>query len=100
MIFGSVISSPRADLTFQQALDLANVYLENASKAQDPVIALVLCHDTEISLQHARKATKSAEDQAKQDGVATAYTGLGNLLERQGHRSEAQAMHKKAKKLG
>lgn len=100
MIFGSVITSPRGDLTVQQALDLANVYLENASKAQDSAVALVLCHDTEVSLHHARRVTKSAEDQAKQEGIATAYAGLGNLLDIRGHRSEAQAMYKKAKKLG
>ncbi|KAF9365292.1 hypothetical protein BGX34_010598 [Mortierella sp. NVP85] len=100
MLFGSVITSPRGDLTVQQALDLANVYLENASRAQDPVVALVLCHDTELSLHHARRVTKSAEDQAKQEGIAAAYAGLGSLLDSRGHRSEAQAMYKKAKKLG
>jgi hypothetical protein len=100
MKFGNVISSPRADLTLQQALDLANMYLENATKTQDPVVTMVLCHDTEVSLNQARKATKTAEDQAKQEGIANAFNKLGNLLESRGHRTEAQAMLKKAKKLG
>ncbi|KAG0239886.1 hypothetical protein BGX31_002396 [Mortierella sp. GBA43] len=76
------------------------MYLENATKTQDPVVTMVLCHDTEVSLNQARKATKTAEDQAKQEGIANAFSKLGNLLESRGHRTEAQAMLKKAKKLG
>ncbi|KAF9344202.1 hypothetical protein BGX34_005886, partial [Mortierella sp. NVP85] len=33
-------------------------------------------------------------------GVATAYIGLGKVLERQGHSTEAKAIFKKAEKLG
>jgi hypothetical protein len=42
MLFGSVIPSPRGDLSLNELLDLANAYLENASRIQEPRIALVL----------------------------------------------------------
>ncbi|KAF9351069.1 hypothetical protein BGX34_000837, partial [Mortierella sp. NVP85] len=82
------------------ALKLANVYLENACHADDTNIALVLCHDTEISLYQAKKAVKRAEDQCLIREIATAYIDLGNLLERRGHTNEAKASYKKAGKLG
>lgn len=49
MVIGTIVSSPRASLTSQQALKLADVYLEKACD-EGPDIALMLCHDTEISL--------------------------------------------------
>jgi hypothetical protein len=48
VMFGSIVPSPRGSLLLQQALDLANIYLENAFNAKDSEIALVLCHDTEM----------------------------------------------------
>jgi len=83
-----------------QALELANVYLENAQKAKDPYLALVLCHDTEVSLSQADKASKGFEVQVMREGVASAYGNLGKLLDRHGRRDEAQACHKKAGRLG
>lgn len=101
MVFGHiVISSPRGNLTLQQSLGLANVYLENASKAQDPAIALVLCHDTETSLFQMKKAAKHAQDEVVRRGIGTAYIGLGRVLDSRGHGNEAQAIYKKAEKLG
>jgi len=100
MVFGSVISSPRGSLSLQQVLNLANLYLENACKSTDPNILLVLCHDVEVSLSHAKKAGKNTENKAMREGIATVYTGLGELLERQGHASEAQAFYKKSVKWG
>ncbi|KAF9353181.1 hypothetical protein BGX34_011745, partial [Mortierella sp. NVP85] len=100
MVFGSVISSPRANLSPHQILDLTNLYLDNARKAADPSIALVLCHDTEISLSQVKRAAKHADDKVIRDGIATVYLGLAEFLESQGHRVEAQTFLKKSEKLG
>jgi hypothetical protein len=100
MVFGSIVSSPRANLSGRQALELASMYLENASNASDADISLVLCHDTEVSLYQAKKAIKHAENQSLVDGIATTYIGLGRLLERRGHGTSAKASFKKAEKLG
>ena len=100
MVFGSVISSPRGSLSLQQALDLANIYLENARNTLDPKIALVLCHDTEVSLSHVKKVAKHVEDKAVREGIATAYVQLGELLHEQGHQNEALTFYKKSEKWG
>jgi hypothetical protein len=100
MVFGGIVSSPLAYLSAEQALELANVYLENANSASDANISLVLCHDTEVSLSQARKAIKHTENQSLVDGIAAAYIDLGTLLERRGHGTGAQASYKKAEKLG
>ncbi|KAF9351684.1 hypothetical protein BGX34_000420, partial [Mortierella sp. NVP85] len=99
-MFGSIVSSPRASLTPQKALELANVYLENAFNAVDSDIALVLCHDTEVSLTQAKKSVKHDKNQTVTKGIATAYISLGKLLESLHHDSGAQASFKKAEKLG
>ncbi|KAK3820439.1 MAG: hypothetical protein J3Q66DRAFT_439412, partial [Benniella sp.] len=98
MVFGGIISSPRGSLSLQQVLDLANIYLENACKASDPDIALVLCHDAEVSLSQVKRVAKHTEDKTMREGIATAYIGLGELLNNQGHRDEAQAFYKKSEK--
>jgi len=100
MVFGGIVSSPLANLSTHQALELANLYLENANNAGDTNISLVLCHDTEVSLSQAKKAIKYSENQALVDGIAAAYIDLGKLLERRGHGTEAQVSYKKAEKIG
>jgi hypothetical protein len=100
MVFGSIVSSPRGSLSSQQALELANVYLETAFNTTDSDIALVLCHDTEVSLSQARKSVKYDKSPTVAKGIATTYIGLGKLLESRGHASSAQASFKKAEKLG
>jgi hypothetical protein len=100
MAFGSIISSPRGSLSLQQVLGLASIYLENARQTQDPNIALVLCHDTEVSLSQVKRAAKHTDDKAIRDGIATIYIKLGDLLDTQGHRDEAQAFYKKSEKWG
>ena len=97
----NIVSSPRGTLSPQQALKLANVYLENASTCipDDRDIALVLCHDAEMSLSQAKKSIRRPEDQYMNMEIATAYMDLGNLLESQGHLNEATASYKKAEKL-
>ncbi|KAF9355583.1 hypothetical protein BGX34_010399, partial [Mortierella sp. NVP85] len=98
MVLGSIISSPRGNLSSQQVIDLANIYLENASKSTDPEIVLVLCHDTEVSLAHVKKATKNKKIMAER--IAAVYVGLGDVLRGQGHRDEAQAFYEKSEKWG
>ncbi|KAF9927675.1 hypothetical protein BGZ65_006678, partial [Modicella reniformis] len=94
------VSSPRAILSPQQSLELANVYLENANKAANPNISLVLCHDTELSLSQAKKSAKRDDDSAVNAGVAIAYIELGRILSSRGHCNEAKASYRKAEKLG
>jgi hypothetical protein len=81
-------------------LELANIYLENAFNATDPDIALVLCHDTEMSLSQAKKSVKQDKSPTVTGGIATAYIGLGKLLENRGQVNGAEASFKKAEKLG
>jgi hypothetical protein len=100
MVFGSIISSPLSSLLPQEALDLANLYLENAINSNVPNIILVLCHDTKVSLSQAKNAVKHAENPTIIEGIVTAYIELGNLLESRGHGSEARVIRKKAEKLG
>ena len=99
-MFGSIISSPRATLSLHKVLDLASVYLENACKAVDPNITLVLCHDTEVSLSQVKRAAKHTEDAAMRERMTILYIGLSELLEAQGHKNEAQAFYKKSVKWG
>jgi tetratricopeptide (TPR) repeat protein len=99
MKFGSIVSSPREVLSPTQALELANTYLEKALKANDPYIALILCHDTEVSLSQAARSSKRFEVQGVHEDIASAYVSLGRLLDNRGRRSEAQACYKKAEKL-
>jgi len=99
-MFGSVIASPRSTLSSQQALDLANVYMRTAYNANNSVIALVLCHDAEVSLFQAKKTAKHDKNQTTIDGIATAYIDLGKLLERYKRGAEAKALCKKGEKLG
>jgi len=99
MLFGSIVSSPRDVLSPTQALELANAYLEHASKANDPYIALILCHDTEVSLSQAARGSKRFDLQGLHEDIASSYVSLGRLLHNRGRRSEAQACYRKAEKL-
>jgi len=84
MVLTGIVSSPRGSLSPQKILELANVYLENAFSATDSDIALVLCHDTQVSLSQAKKSAKRDKDQTVTEGVGIAYIGLGKLLESHG----------------
>ncbi|KAF9991856.1 hypothetical protein BGZ65_013019, partial [Modicella reniformis] len=91
----------------KQALDLSNIYLENASKTTDHDIALALCHDAEAILYQVERSSKKtlahpkdAGDKVLREGVASAYIGIGKLLDSQGYPDKAQAIYKKAEKLG
>jgi hypothetical protein len=100
MLFGTIISSQRDILTPTQALELANIYLDNARKVTDPYIALTLCHDTEVSLSQAKKASKRFKVQVVREGIVTAYEKLARLLDSHDHHEEAQSFYKKAEELG
>ncbi|KAK3821661.1 MAG: WD40-repeat-containing domain protein [Benniella sp.] len=81
MASGSTGPSSRKSLSPQQALEHANVCLQNALNAKDPDIARVHCHDAEVSLSQAKKDANQTDDQTVTKGIATAYIDLGNLLE-------------------
>jgi hypothetical protein len=107
MLFRSVVPAPKHALSLQQALELTNLYLENAYKAVDDDIALLLCHDAEVALSQAKSANKELHPQpgdinyqALRDGVAVAIIDLGKLLERQGYAGAAHTIYKKAEKWG
>jgi hypothetical protein len=100
MVFGGIVTSPRSSLSTQQALELARVYLENACRAKDADIILVLCHDTEVSLSQAKRLAKHSDNQLERKRIGTVYIQLGKVLHNQGHSKEAQISYKKAEKLG
>lgn len=107
MLSRSIVPSPKGTLSLQQALELSNIYLENAHKTKDNDIVLLLCHDAEVALSQAKKATKKASphfkdagNQTLHRGIAAAYIDLGKLLENQGYHGEALAINKKAEKWG
>ncbi|KAF9358388.1 hypothetical protein BGX34_008954 [Mortierella sp. NVP85] len=107
MVFGNIVPSHLNALSLEQALELSNIYLENAYRTTDNDIALVLCHETEVALSQAKSASKKyptyPKDVKHQDlckGMAAAYIDLGKLLERQGYQGEAKTIYKKAEKWG
>jgi hypothetical protein len=107
MAFGKIVPSHLGALSLKQALELTNLYLENAYKIADHDIALVLCHEAEVALSQAKSANKKIhappEDthyQVLRDGVAAAYIDLGKLLERKGYLDASHSICKKAAKWG
>lgn len=100
MVFGTATPSLRRTLSSQQALELANMYLQNSYRATDPVIVLVLCHEVEVSLLQAKKAAKHEKNQTAMDEIATAYIDLANQLKKHGHDAEANAIRRKGEKVG
>lgn len=101
MVFTGIVSSPRANISLQKALELANVYLENAINATDSELTLVFCHDTEVTLSQAKRiVNNNSDDKTLREGIATAYVNLGQLLHTRGHFREAQASYKKAERMG
>jgi len=100
MVFNGIVSSPRANLSPQKSLELAKVYLENATKATDSELTLVFCYDTEVSLSQAKRVVNNSDDKNVREGIVTAYIDLGKLLHTRGHFREAQASYKKAERMG
>ncbi|KAI8348245.1 hypothetical protein B0O80DRAFT_429771 [Mortierella sp. GBAus27b] len=100
MVFGSTTSSPRANLSLQQLLEVANTYLDDARNTKDSTVALVFCHDTEVSLAQLKKVAKRTDDKSARKSISSIYLGLGQVLDTQGHREEAQAFYKKSERWG
>ncbi|KAG0005411.1 hypothetical protein BGZ65_011211 [Modicella reniformis] len=102
-------SSPHTTLSPQKALDLTNVYLENARKAnEDPELALELCANAEASLSRVMKTALSRPprshhpqvDQALREKVASSSFELGQLQDHLGSTKKAQSSYRNAEKLG
>ncbi|KAF9363088.1 hypothetical protein BGX34_004881, partial [Mortierella sp. NVP85] len=99
--FGNVPhASPIGSLSPEQALELANIYLENSSKTVDPSIALVLCHDTDMTLYQAKRHIKPSKNPKLAKRIATTYISLGHMLTDLNQAKGAQASFRRAKKLG
>ncbi|KAG0243753.1 hypothetical protein BGX31_010222 [Mortierella sp. GBA43] len=107
MLSRSTVPTPKTALSLQQALELANGYLESAYKTEHQNVALVNGHDAEIALSQAKKINKAFPDHLKDvgyqslcHGVASAYMDLGKLLEYLEYQEQAQTMYTKAEKWG
>ncbi|KAF9358386.1 hypothetical protein BGX34_008952 [Mortierella sp. NVP85] len=102
MVFGNIVPSHLNALSLEQALELSNIYLENAYRTTDNDIALVLCHETKVALSQAKSANKKypahpndVKHQGLRKRMAAAYIDLSKLLERRGHQGEARAIFRK-----
>ncbi|KAF9942317.1 hypothetical protein BGZ65_005101, partial [Modicella reniformis] len=104
MMLRSTTSPSLITLSPKKALDLTNVYLENARKVKDPKIASELCADAEASLSRAMGVAlnppRGTQDQTLREGVASACFELGQLQDHLGSNNKAQTSYKKAEKLG
>ncbi|KAG0221244.1 hypothetical protein BGX31_010064, partial [Mortierella sp. GBA43] len=107
MLSRSIVPAFKGALSLHQALELCNTYLDSAFKTTDRDIALLLCHDAEVALSHAKSAEKRLPNHLKdttyqiwRSGIAAAYIDLGKLLEFQGYGNEAELMCKKTEKWG
>ncbi|KAF9354459.1 hypothetical protein BGX34_011014 [Mortierella sp. NVP85] len=109
-MFGTVVPSKLGYLSPQQALNLANLYLRNAkteanlhlrnAKTEgDPAIALVLCHEVEVSLSQAKKAAKNENNQAIRNEIGFTFIELSRLLEKLDQQHEANVIRKKGRNL-
>lgn len=77
-------------------LELAKAYLGRARNTKESDVALLLCHDTKLSLSSAKKATKHSKNRELCKEIASTYTGLGDVWKANGHLNKAQACYKKA----
>jgi len=100
MLFGTTIPSTLSSLSPQKALLLANWYLECAYKSDDSTIALELCHETEVSLNHAKKVAKNTKNKTAIEAIASTYIDLGTVLKIHNYGNESQVIYKKGLKLG
>ncbi|KAI8602910.1 hypothetical protein EDD21DRAFT_352310 [Dissophora ornata] len=103
-MFRNVFSS---SLSVQQALELANLHLENAHNTKDPELVLTCCNYAETTLSRMKTVAKKtvisssrADHQALRSDVAAAFFEHGKLLDSLGNHTKAQASYKKAEKWG
>ncbi|KAF9346938.1 hypothetical protein BGX34_003516 [Mortierella sp. NVP85] len=98
------IGSSRIALPAQHVLELANIHLENACKAQEKksLLALVHCDDADSTLYQLKRAVKSSPNKADiptSEDIAIAYRKLGELQNLLGEKVKAESSFKKAVKL-
>ncbi|KAF9917022.1 hypothetical protein BX616_002164, partial [Lobosporangium transversale] len=103
---------PRRDqLPPQKALDLATIYLEQAHKTNDPVLALEICLDAENALYRIQqsdqkllvKASTSNTDNANKalcKAIAATLNDVGALFDNLGHPDHSKRGYKHAAKWG
>ncbi|ORZ04987.1 hypothetical protein BCR41DRAFT_374659 [Lobosporangium transversale] len=105
-------STPRrGPLPPQKALDLATIYLEQAHKTKDPVLALEICLDAENTLyrihQSDRKSLVAASasgtdntDRALCKAIAATLNNVGELFDNLGHPAHSKRGYKYVAKWG
>jgi hypothetical protein len=99
--FGNIAhASPLGTLSPEQALELASIYMDNSSKAKDPGVVLVLCHDTDVALFQAKRHIKPDKNPILAKKIAKAYVDLGHLLMDHRQAKGAQASFRRARRLG
>ncbi|KAF9352578.1 hypothetical protein BGX26_009639 [Mortierella sp. AD094] len=95
-------SSPTNGLSLEDALELANKYLENARKENNPAKALQLIRNAKSMIKDAERifAATRVGDPNQDDGIANAYFEHGRLLDDLGYHNKAQKSQSKAEKWG
>ncbi|KAG0248439.1 hypothetical protein BG011_010272, partial [Mortierella polycephala] len=103
--FCSRFSTPRGNLSPQDALEFAKIHLENARKSNNPNLISTLCADADAALSRIKRSVRKAlilsqsvNDQALCNGIVIVYVEHGKLFDRMGSRDKAQASFDKAKK--
>ncbi|KAF9347770.1 hypothetical protein BGX26_000761 [Mortierella sp. AD094] len=101
-MYRNPFSPPLIGITLEDAIELANNYLEIARKEYIPSKALNLIRDAKSKIKDAEKifAARRAGDPTLDDSVANAYHEHGKLLDELGYHSKAQKSHRKAAKWG
>ncbi|KAG0010273.1 hypothetical protein BGZ80_001628, partial [Entomortierella chlamydospora] len=86
-MFRNLISPRTTNLSLEDALELANKYLENAHKEVDAAKALELSNKAKSLLKDAKNifASKRVKDLTLSNGIANAYHEHGRLLDDLGH---------------
>ncbi|KAK3823311.1 MAG: hypothetical protein J3Q66DRAFT_437695 [Benniella sp.] len=94
-------SSSRVALPAQHMLELANIHLENACKAQEKnsPLALVHCDDALHYMKQAVKSSTKNADHPSPKDVAIAYCELGRLQALLGEEAKSRSSYRKARKF-
>ncbi|KAI8603778.1 hypothetical protein EDD21DRAFT_441723, partial [Dissophora ornata] len=102
-----VYSKARSSLSPQSALEIANVYLENAHKAKNAELDHAYCSDAEaallrikLSLRKDLVSSSRVEDRTLREGIAAIFFELSELFERLGDHSRAHISHRHVEKWG
>ncbi|KAF9897937.1 hypothetical protein BX616_004739, partial [Lobosporangium transversale] len=101
----------RGQLPPQKALDLAIIYLEQAHKTKDPVLALEICLDAENALYRIQRSSQKSlvsistngidnADNALCKSITAALNDIGQLFGNLGHLDHSKRSYKYAAKWG